>query len=87
MPPSLSARAMFWWGVGLIFLGLVLPAAGHAALSTGDTPVSGLVLSVVISGVVWTAQALGVALLAASLVVRALTDARREREPSWTDRP
>lgn len=76
MPPKLSARALFWWGVGLVVAGvlgnLVLPQlVARLGYSTGIAFVQSVVG--LVSALVSVAHFLGAGLLAAAFTVRALS--------------
>ena len=76
MPPKLSARALFWWGVGLIAVGtvgnLVLPPLfSRLTYSTGLIVVQSIVG--VVSSLVSATTFVGAGLVAAAFTVRALT--------------
>ncbi|MDD9208270.1 hypothetical protein PU560_17640 [Georgenia sp. 10Sc9-8] len=77
MPPRMTAGQLFWWGVGLL--------AGSIVLQWMLVPLypqvnPSVVVTNVVSTIISTAGALGVALVAASLVVVALAGDVRDRE-------
>lgn len=68
MPPKMSSTELFWWGVGIL-AGSVL-----GGIAFGQTWV-GVAGGTVIATVVTIALLLGIGLIVASFVVKALTSA------------